>query len=168
MHPAAHRWRLYSPKSIVALSQRVTLVTVFLVTQRTENLQMLRRFTKCLERGWLANLCSSFAYQMAQVGNVYGPENLKPDKGLGSLRKSSVYRTLRPRKSESQNQRLAEGSGGGFFESCAEDIRAERLSAGRRFSASLPINSELGQCCRSQHAKCGSQSIRHTTECRLR
>src|SRR5438552_19048116 len=36
------------------------------------------------------------------------------------LQQSSVCRTLRPRKSESRNQRLAEGSGGGFFESCAE------------------------------------------------
>ena len=84
------------------------------------------------------------------------------------LQQSSVYRTLQPRKSESRNQRLAEGGGGGFFESCAEGIRAERLSAGRRFSASLPINSELGQSCKSQHAKRRSQSIRHTTECRLR
>ena len=42
---------------------------------------------------------------------------------------TSVCRTLRPRKSESRNQRLAEGSGGGFFESCAEGIRVERLPA---------------------------------------
>ena len=43
------------------------------------------------------------------------------------LQQSSVYRTLRPRKSESRNQRLAEDSGGGFFESCAEGSRVERL-----------------------------------------
>src|SRR2546426_6222265 len=81
MHPAAHRLRLYSPKSIVALSQRVTLVTVFLVTQRTENLQTLRRFTKCLERDWLANLC--FFFRVAKW--------LKPEISFGWLVKNRHY-----------------------------------------------------------------------------
>src|SRR5438445_5481145 len=46
------------------------------------------------------------------------------DWGLCGADHVFVYRTLKPRKSESRNQRLAEDSGGGFFESCAEGRRA--------------------------------------------
>src|SRR5438552_10243710 len=54
------------------------------------------------------------------------------------LQQSSVCRTLRPRKSESQNQRLAEGGGKGFFESCADGICVRRGGARR---CSRPLRS---------------------------
>ena len=57
------------------------------------------------------------------------------------LQQSSVYRTLQPRKSESRNQRLAEGGGGGFFESCAEGVERLPGRATVVFRAAV-INSE--------------------------